>query len=150
MAKLSHEEIQMLIEYYKEHGLLKTAEKYNMHYTKIRKLLNKHNVRKIKGGSQTNICIDCKRSARFIEFPCSWAHKFQPVEGWTATEVKYKDGPNILKTYKITQCPLFMEDDFRNTETCVCCGAEIPEGRQVCPKCENKYSAIRYRRRAYK
>ena len=25
----------------------------------------------------------------------------------------------------------------RNTETCVCCGAEIPEGRQVCPVCEN-------------
>lgn len=24
-----------------------------------------------------------------------------------------------------------------NTETCVCCGAEIPEGRQVCPACEN-------------
>lgn len=26
----------------------------------------------------------------------------------------------------------------RNTETCVCCGAEIPEGRQVCPACEAK------------
>lgn len=25
-----------------------------------------------------------------------------------------------------------------NTETCVCCGAEIPEGRQVCPVCENR------------
>ena len=25
----------------------------------------------------------------------------------------------------------------RNTETCVCCGEEIPEGRQVCPACEN-------------
>lgn len=21
-------------------------------------------------------------------------------------------------------------------ETCVCCGAPVPEGRQVCPKCE--------------
>ena len=21
---------------------------------------------------------------------------------------------------------------------CVCCGADIPEGRQVCPNCENK------------
>ena len=26
----------------------------------------------------------------------------------------------------------------RNTETCVCCGEEIPEGRQVCPACEAK------------
>ena len=23
-----------------------------------------------------------------------------------------------------------------NTEKCVCCGAVIPEGRQVCPSCE--------------
>lgn len=22
------------------------------------------------------------------------------------------------------------------TDTCVCCGAEIPEGRMVCPQCE--------------
>ena len=26
----------------------------------------------------------------------------------------------------------------RNTDVCVCCGAEIPEGRQVCPVCENR------------
>lgn len=25
----------------------------------------------------------------------------------------------------------------RTTDVCVCCGAEIPEGRQVCPACEN-------------
>lgn len=24
-----------------------------------------------------------------------------------------------------------------NSEVCVCCGSEIPEGRQVCPGCEN-------------
>lgn len=26
---------------------------------------------------------------------------------------------------------------YRNANTCVCCGAIIPEGRQVCPTCEN-------------
>lgn len=26
----------------------------------------------------------------------------------------------------------------RNTDVCVCCGAEIPEGRQVRPACENR------------
>lgn len=26
----------------------------------------------------------------------------------------------------------------RNTDVCVCCGAEIPEGRQVCIKCERE------------
>lgn len=25
-----------------------------------------------------------------------------------------------------------------NAETCVCCGDVIPEGRQVCPRCEGK------------
>ena len=25
-----------------------------------------------------------------------------------------------------------------NTEYCICCGAEIPEGRMVCPSCENE------------
>ncbi len=24
------------------------------------------------------------------------------------------------------------------SETCVCCGREIPEGRQICPICEYK------------
>ena len=26
------------------------------------------------------------------------------------------------------------------TDTCICCGAPIPEGRQVCPWCENGYT----------
>ena len=25
-----------------------------------------------------------------------------------------------------------------NSEHCVCCGKDIPEGRQVCPQCEPK------------
>lgn len=25
---------------------------------------------------------------------------------------------------------------FVNDNTCVCCGVQIPEGRQICPKCE--------------
>lgn len=27
-------------------------------------------------------------------------------------------------------------DGAQNIETCICCGETIPEGRQVCPKCE--------------
>ena len=27
-------------------------------------------------------------------------------------------------------------DATQNIETCICCGEIIPEGRQVCPKCE--------------
>ena len=25
-----------------------------------------------------------------------------------------------------------------NEETCICCGQPIPEGRQICPKCEKE------------
>ena len=28
-----------------------------------------------------------------------------------------------------------------NDNTCVCCGETIPEGRQVCPKCEKECEA---------
>lgn len=32
----------------------------------------------------------------------------------------------------------FVEDESRSHDnTCVCCGDIIPEGRQVCPRCEN-------------
>ena len=31
-----------------------------------------------------------------------------------------------------------MEQAGRNAERCVCCGAVIPEGRQVCPICETR------------
>ena len=27
---------------------------------------------------------------------------------------------------------------MHNENTCVCCGSPIPEGRQVCPECEDK------------
>lgn len=29
-----------------------------------------------------------------------------------------------------------------NDNTCVCCGAQIPEGRQICPICERKDNAV--------
>lgn len=34
-----------------------------------------------------------------------------------------------------------MEQAGKNAERCVCCGAVIPEGRQVCPICELKATA---------
>ena len=32
------------------------------------------------------------------------------------------------------------ENIYNNTNTCICCGEVIPEGRQVCKKCEYKYN----------
>jgi predicted nucleic acid-binding Zn ribbon protein len=30
--------------------------------------------------------------------------------------------------------------------TCVCCGAPIPEGTQVCPRCSKSFIKIEYRK----
>lgn len=35
------------------------------------------------------------------------------------------------------------------TEKCVCCGAEIPEGRQVCPMCLRRTDHCRHRYSVY-
>ena len=32
------------------------------------------------------------------------------------------------------------EDETLNEETCVCCGDTIPEGRQICPHCEGRFT----------
>lgn len=41
------------------------------------------------------------------------------------------DRSTILSAY-----PGLCEVDIENVNRCVCCGAIIPEGRQVCPNCE--------------
>lgn len=55
---------------------------------------------------------------------------------------KERDGLNILlDCYVAEQEKLNAEiERLRETHsnTCICCGATIPEGRQVCPQCEKK------------
>lgn len=40
-----------------------------------------------------------------------------------------------------------LEQAGKNAERCVCCGAVIPEGRQVCPNCETKAQIAEARKR---
>ena len=42
------------------------------------------------------------------------------------------------------RCEWFKETDDKKSEWCVSCGAEIPEGRMVCPICEKKGERLRY------
>ena len=51
------------------------------------------------------------------------------TEGWTSQQAKLLMRQYMGKTYGI---------EYRNTDSCIVCGAEIPEGRQVCPTCEYK------------
>ncbi len=39
-----------------------------------------------------------------------------------------------LTWYTCMEC----ERGRRPTDTCVCCGEPVPEGRQVCPQCERR------------
>lgn len=51
-------------------------------------------------------------------------------------------GPIIARLIKIVEDIIaYMPKDettYNNSNTCVYCGDEIPEGRQVCPKCNKE------------
>ena len=70
--------------------------------------------------SKTNICIDCQNACG----GCSWSEvdpetekvRFEPVPGWTAEKVllkgiSKKSKHQVLETYHITACPLFVPDE---------------------------------------
>ena len=40
------------------------------------------------------------------------------------------------RSFMLSAYPGLCEVDIENVNRCVCCGAIIPEGRQVCPNCE--------------
>ena len=112
----SEEEIKGIVEYYKNHTLKETARKFHSTTTNAKKVLLSQGVKlRLKTRLKGNICNRCKRAARFIEFPCPWASKFEPVEGWTAEEttLNFASAKNLI-TYHITKCPLFMADDERS------------------------------------
>ena len=104
--------------------------------------LTKYRVRKV---------INCLRDLGLVErttcgFPAyEWSSEngkdftesHPPVNGFGLTKKGFESA-----TYK--KADELQEAEYRrwaeNTETCVCCGAEIPEGRQVCPRCEKEGS----------
>ena len=108
----SDEEIKSVVNYYKKHNISETAREFHTTTPKIKQILLSQGVRikaPLKVGS---LCNFCKRAARFLEFPCPWAKEFEPVKGWDAekTILKFAGNQNC-QTYRIKDCPLFMEDD---------------------------------------
>ncbi len=60
--------------------------------------------------NKENICFDCINAVG----GCSWSQFFKPVKGWTAKRTKIKvNETTTLKTYYITACPLFIQDNSR-------------------------------------
>lgn len=62
------------------------------------------------------LCWNCKRSTCPDGFYCPWADKGVEIKGWTATVGNaystMRNGKRISlgKSYKITDCPLFVKD----------------------------------------
>lgn len=54
---------------------------------------------------------------------------FCPIDALTDKTYKPRKPRKKLEQISMTQ---------ENAEHCVCCGAIVPEGRQVCPKCLNE------------
>lgn len=52
---------------------------------------------------KSNICFDCENACG----KCSWSKKFEPVPGWTAEPDEMPAKGRMIKTFHITECPLF-------------------------------------------
>lgn len=68
----------------------------------------------------------------FKECKCAYCGKI--IIRRSFADYTYKRGTHV---YCGWNC--YRKDDVtvpKNTNTCVCCGKEIPEGRQVCKDCE--------------
>ena len=85
----------------------------------------------VRKAGETNICFDCERACG----GCPWSQYdddkkrtgFKPAPGWTAEEVMYPvqhwdKGIRWVRTYHITDCPLFVRTPDRKTP-----GGELTE-----------------------
>lgn len=70
---------------------------------------------KPNAGAAASLCWKCYRSVHWVDdpTPCTWAMRFEPVEGWEAEETMLGgDHKNVL-SYKVIKCPLFEPDRWR-------------------------------------
>lgn len=59
-----------------------------------------------------------------------------PISKCSCCGFSFCDILNSYELYKLCPSCGARMDATQNIETCICCGETIPEGRQVCPKCE--------------
>ena len=60
---------------------------------------------------EDQLCWDCQRAIGL----CPWSQRGEEVKGWIAQETLIPNGElsEYTKSYKITQCPLFIKDEER-------------------------------------
>ena len=79
---------------------------------KSRKTVEIDEIEKRTGGGIGSLqpCWNCKRACNTAEHKCPWADRGDPVEGWKATPTRWKDRDIEIRSYDISECPLFIKD----------------------------------------
>lgn len=82
---------------------------------------------------ELKVCPTCLKHRK----PCAKRQKKKPVK----KPLTFAQILHIAEVYsKVNHKYLHYGDVVKlveaNAEHCVCCGATIPEGRQICPRCE--------------
>lgn len=63
---------------------------------------------KRKRREHETLCWDCQNATK-----CSWKDGI-PVKGWNAEPRMVNDKEGIIRTYRVIDCPKFLEDEIRS------------------------------------
>lgn len=66
--------------------------------------------RTVGGIGSQQLCWNCKRACNTAGHKCPWADRGEPIEGWNATPTRWKDRDIEMRSFDITECPLFIKD----------------------------------------
>lgn len=115
MKKFTSEDDKYILAHYVTDSVEEIADALGRSPDAIKRRFNMYKreaMQERHNGSDT-LCWFCQRAANKGRV-CSWADRFEPVEGWQAIEVivRSQDGtiPKPLQSYKVIECPLFVPD----------------------------------------
>ena len=58
-------------------------------------------------------------------------------------DVSFRSNTAMVKVHEIIDRVQNRLKGHHIANRCVCCGVEVPEGRQVCPQCENREADVK-------
>lgn len=80
-------------------------------------------------------CLSCPLSLEGSKF--CWEYTPSEIDKIMDQFYKLDRKNENIKITSIEELFSYGGEEDNKANTCVCCGTVIPEGRQVCPKCEN-------------
>lgn len=58
--------------------------------------------------NKKTLCWDCQNA---YAHKCSWFENFTPVPGWSALPTKIKYAHKVCDSFRVKECPNFVEDE---------------------------------------